>query len=378
MHSRQQIHREPALDIETEHHEELIEDLNATTGDNRREVLCQFVETLPPADDFNFILILTYFVERCIINGDDGRWFLEELEMILKTPIDDINRDLIFIRFAAFHALTIHSYSTESVSRWGERHDEFGHHFKKSECHNMYEFDYAMYLYHTGRWGNIEDARQRLQRLVDGSLRNNPGVLNAYVSCTLEALQKGIEIDEAVLQEVEEIIERAIDLFPYSEYFLKQGRIKAELEKFEEGISQIREGMDREDSMNYNKLSEYRHWINSLKYYKQRNIISNDIRNLSNQVDDVMDNIRSEMVQFLAFFSAIITFIVTTVQFSTNMSSVSEAATLIALMSGCLIIVFSAFRFMFTDPLDELPTVFLVWGVGLGLIGISVVIALLA
>jgi len=229
MRGRQQVRREPSLNIEVEHHEALIDHLKTTSGDERRELLYQFVEDLPRSEDFNFILALTYLVEQCITGKTNGEWFIDELNSILEDPPDTINRDSTFVRFAAFHTLTIHSYSTENITEWGTRHEKFGHYFRESEYRSMYEFDYSMQQYYTDQVGNIEEARRRLQQLVNGPLQENPGVLNAYVSCTLRAIEKRVNIDEKTLKEVEEIIEHAIDLYPFSEYFLNQGRIKAEL-----------------------------------------------------------------------------------------------------------------------------------------------------
>jgi len=129
--------------------------------------------------------------------------------------------------------------------------------------------------------------------------------------------------------------------------------------------------MDREDATNYSKLAEYRQWINNLKYRHQSERIEERINELDGQINNLVSDLRSDTVQFLAFFSAIITFIVTTVQFAINTATVTQAAALITMMSGCLVIAFSAFRFMFDEPWDRPATVMVVWSSGFVLIGLS-------
>lgn len=366
-----------------------VDELKAESEANRPQVLARIVEELPEPNELQFILDLTYLIgatdDDYNLQKEALRWFKDAIE----SPPESIDRDPTFVRFAGFHALTIHSYSNELISEWGERHEKYRNYFTDWEYEAMYRFDKAMYDYHTNESDNIMRARDNLQFLANNELQDNTGVINAYVSCTLRACEKDLSVSDQDLQDAADAIRHAIRLFPFPEYFRNWGRLLGvygervgNLYILEKGKEKIRTGMERTESFDTRDLDSYRYYLNTIKY--QERIIKaddeiNDIRRRLQEVNknanEAADEIRSETLQFIGFFSAIITFIVTTVQFSTSLDSVSQIASVIAIMSGCFVISFSVFIFLLKDesPINDKDTIGVVWGVGLFLIAAGLV-----
>lgn len=382
---RHRRRRESELDVDIDRYNELIEDIIEGSKEDRANHIGRLIQVLPEATDFSFILALTRFVERISNYPDVHDHSLAILEDIVaqEEMERDRDRDPTFVRFAAFHTITIHNYKNENISDWGEYHDTYGGEFRGWESESVYAYDYAMYKYYTGEPGKIDESRATLRRLKDGELARNPGVIHAYVVCVLRALDCGLEVDREELEVAEETVQRAIRLYPYSEYFLNWGRIQGELGNYQDGIRTIEEGMDREAA--YTKLGRYRHHINNLRFEQQRRTMENYLTELENELDsideqaqNVAQNLRAETLQFLGFFAAIVTFIITTVQIGTSFTDLSSTATLIPLMTGCLVLSFSALRFLFEDdPFEQKTPIILVWAVGFGLFVIAGIIYVL-
>lgn len=372
--------REAELEINIESYNDLIENIIKSTSENREKYIRDLIEELPEVTDYGFILVLTRFIERASKHPNVYDHGLKIMDNILNKNSIDINRNSTFVRFAAFHTITIHNCKKENIYDWGEYHDTYGNEFRGWENEAIYVYDRAIYKYYTGQPGKIEEAKVTLQSLKDGDLAGNPGVLHAYVVCVLRALDRGLVVDEEELEIAEETVQRAIHLYPYSEFFLNWGRLQGKMGNCQEGIETIEEGMDRATTRS--ELERFRHHINNLKFEQQRRTMDdylsemeNDLGRIDEQAQNVAQNLRAETLQFLGFFAAVVTYIITTVQIGTSFDDLTKTATLIPLMTGCLVLSFSVLRFIFDeDPLKEKAPIVLVLAVGFGLLFISGVI----
>jgi hypothetical protein len=377
------------LDVDISDFEETIATLRRQSREERIETVDGILEDLPAPDEFEFVLILTQMIEKNLNDQRVLEDILDRFKTLLEEPSPHIDRDGTFVKFAAFHGLTIHSYLTETITEWGERHSRYGDEFRGWEYETMYRFDWAMQQYFTNETSKVRAARKELETLATGELSDNPGVINAYVECTLLAWdKKSLSVSDRSLRQAAEMIRHAIEMYAWPEYYRNWGRllgIYGEREKepaiIEFGIDRIKDGMDKEDASNMQKLSEYRQYLNNTQN-RRRNVLSqirlddveDELSKIEDRAQDIAQDIRSDTLQFLGFFAAIITFIITGVQFSTGLNTVSEIAAIIPVMTGSLVLSFSVFIFLLKDPINNRRPRFsllAMWGVGTVLIGLG-------
>lgn len=378
------------LDVDISDFEETIATLRRQSSEERIQTIDGILEDLPAPDEFEFILILTQMIEMNLNNQGVLEDILIRFRTLLEEPSPHIDRNSTFVKFAAFHGLTIYSYLTETITEWGERHSRYGDEFRGWEYEKMYRFDWAMQQYFTNETSKVRAAREELETLATRELTDNPGVINAYVECTLLACdKKSISVTERSIRQAAEMIRQAIEMYAWPEYYRNWGRllgIYGEQVKdpaiIEFGIDRIKDGMDKEDASNMQKLSEYRQYLNNTQN-RRRNVLSqlrldeveDELRKIEDRGQDIAQDIRNDTLQFLGFFAAIITFIITGVQFSTALETVSEIAAIIPVMTGSLVFSFSVLIFLLKDPIDNRRPRFsllAMWGVGTVLIGLGV------
>lgn len=364
------------LSIEESTYESQIERIIGASSTDREAELREFVRLLPPVTDFGFEYALTILLERT--NNSPGVYdeVTDFLYRIIDEPDPAVDRDGTFVRFVGFHGASIHLYKAQNVSEWGDLHAAKRHYFAGWDGRPMYEFNYAMYLYYTDDELQIKEAHNILHDLRHGELRDNPGVLNAYVVCTLKRLDaRNLECSEEEIADARDAMERAIELYEFAGYYINLGRLQGRLGEYDAGIENVQRGMDMEPADNKEKLSRYRNYITTIELERQKAEVDTYVEQMKGEVEtarDAAQEVRSETLQFLGFFAAIITFIVTSVQFATAFDDFTRAASLIPLLTGCLVLAFSVLRFLFVDDPFERPSPLLaVWGIGLLLIGLS-------
>lgn len=374
------------LEVDIDEFTETIADLRTQSREERYHTIDKMVENLPNPDDFEFILVLTQIIEMNLNDQGVLEDILDRFNTLLENPPSHINRDSTFVKFAGFHGLTIHSYLTETITEWGLRHKRYRDEFKDWEFEKMYRFDRAMQQYFTNETSKIRSAREELEELAITDLAHNPGVINAYVECTLLACDKdNITVRDQSLKQAATMIKNAIGMYPWPEYYRNWGRLLGiygervkDPDIIEFGIDRIKDGMDLEDASNMQKLSEYRQYLNSTQN-RRRNVLSQlrldeleqELQSVESRGQEIAKDIRNDTLQFLGFFAAIITFIVTGVQFSTALETVSDIAAIIPIMTGSLVFSFSVFIFLLKNPFDnKRPKVSLLamWCVGIFLI----------
>ncbi len=330
--------------------------------------LVEFFDTLPEETDRNWELQLTELVQ----SAPDR---IEDVQSIIDAEITGTERAAEDIRFAALFAYFTYHRRHENYDVLNDllrKYDSFA-------SHPM--FPHLQALYHKRKntpdshQKAIEYAREAVQRVGT----NHQGVTNSLATSILYPLEedKGELLDDprpALLDEAERNIQRAIEHSDYPKFKATYGRILAMRGEHDEGIKKIREAINDEDVSQDNyalRIGEYRkHEFRVFleKYATELRGEQEEIRDtqakLDNELDEAIEKLESvredsesrlrdlqaQTLQFLGFFATLLAVIISSIQIATNFA-VTEAAGLILVLTGGLLIAFGGFSVIL--PVDD-------------------------
>lgn len=295
---------------------------------------------------------------------------------------------VVNLKFVAYVALVEFELEHEQYSELIEYDNEFGAEF----C------DFPIYNYYKSRIYTYEEWPKHGQIAINyghesvSNIESNPNVLAHYADLLLSIHKSdaNFEVPDTIttggstLETAKSYIQRSITQEPdIPEYSYTLSRILLEQGEFEAAESAINEAINKGRAIhNYNIswLIRYRSTIELEEQRENLEGFSQDIDSIKNQVSDIeeelnqtVDKYRTQVLQFIAFFAALITVATASIQIVQKTATFGEAGKLILVFTGGLLIAFGGFGVLLPRDLDRsyLSRVAIILATGVGLIVIG-------
>ncbi|WP_258756453.1 hypothetical protein [Cytobacillus firmus] len=194
-------------------------------------------------------------------------------------------------------------------------------------------------------------------------LPNQVGVLHNYAEAIIQAKENGLMISQEELQEANHIINRVIHLSPrYAKFYCTRGRILAAFGKFHEAKTAIRRAIDMEESTKKDyaiRINDYLYHLSRIQTNEFSQVFSEKIAlteksfdEAKAEIDDSISKLKTENLQMLGFFTAIISFTIGSLNILGNKNFL-ESALLILILSGSLVLAFVGFGLLFQSKIQH-------------------------
>ena len=286
------------------------------------------------------------------------------------------NHENIEIRFSAFYSLVVYYRRYKLNSRLVPLVDEYGHQFSNKP---LYLFTMSNIYRNEGGRNDIHLALQFAQNAIERVV-DYPGYFNNYAEIVAYALEEGIKLEnqQAAISKAFGYINKAIMINgKYAKYYCNLGRLQYSTGEFKEGKSNILKAIDLEDNSKKDyaiRIADYQYYLlkcqSTESLAKLTDTINDkmvEIQNTKDYIEESLENEKNKSLQSLVFFTAIITFIVSTIQIASK-SDLNEAVSLILVMVGGLLISFGSFSVILKLDKKSIITTLIFVAVGIGII----------
>ena len=286
-------------------------------------------------------------------------------------------------RFAAFYMLLIICREYRNYSRYNHYVDDYAEEF---ENYPLYLIIRSTYYRHKAILGEKDGYRKAVEFAEEAckALPSNLAVKNHYASVVASALEEKISVDPADIQKATERLATAMDKYPKdAKYFCTRGRILAATGDYDGGIRDLRKALDLEsgttkDSMQ--RIGEYNYYLLQIKLMQESDQVEKKMGLYHAQYDEIahnMDGIKTQYLEYLAFFSSILAFLLSTFSVAGTMTNFNQGAGIILMAAGALVLIFGLFRMLlyFSSEMKlgvKRVTLYCLAGLGLLVVGFLV------
>ncbi|GAB5476332.1 MAG: hypothetical protein Mars2KO_44310 [Maribacter sp.] len=222
--------------------------------------------------------------------------------------------------------------------------------FNRFESHKLFNAFRAQYfLSQENTQYNLESAIY-YAKLCAKELGKFPSVLHLHALTIVNYAEDIKEHDIKKLRLAESQVNKAIALSKgeYAGHYALSARVKLLLGKFTESYKDLRNAIEKEPSNN----NEYP--IRIGEYHEIKSRISNAeyidfVKKQQEKAMTLFSNLRVQMIQLLGILSAVIIFMVSTVQIAQNIENIRKAALLIFIGGLVSVMVFALFSLVFIE-----------------------------
>lgn len=329
----------------------------------------EFYENLPSDTTSNFSKEITNFVIKYISHFDNG-----ELEKYLEDKIKVSSSDLES-KFSNFYTLVVYYRRTRSYTKLGNLINAYSDDF----------LDKPLFLFAKSDYELNQNTKQSYDRalILAGKcidiIKNKDnnydseytGFYNHYATIIVAYLEKKYEISRSEIDLAYSYIEKCIkSRSDYATYYVTLARLELSDKKFENAYNHILQAIDIEKDRG--RITEYNDLLLKVEYeraLKELSDESNKVTLLIKENEKRIEENKTNTIEYLAFFSGVIAFLVT----SANMavSNPSIAFKLILTMLGALIIGFSSFSILIQRDNKKIFSIITAIIIGILLIVIS-------
>jgi hypothetical protein len=313
--------------------------------------LLEFFKRLPDEKERDFeVYIVSSILETEFIE--------KELQRILESKPADLK-----VFYSAFFCLCTYYRRRKDTSKYGETLDKYRHAFNQNPTYNYLK---SMFLMQRGREVDIKEAIN-LSRKARKEVPDNVGIIHCFAEIIAEAFEEGVlELEgnredlEQAKQSIEEVLKETSD---YAKFYCTYGRLLAIAGEYKAAKQEILCAIDKEDSSKKDyslRIGEYQRYLIQItsKNYADKTLL--EFEKYSREMDGWNTEIKASMVEsekevkssiqetlnknleFLGFFTALISFIIASVQILTK-CNFRDAFQLILELGGMLMLVLSSF-----------------------------------
>ena len=305
----------------------------------RKEVLIQKLNNVPEETELSY----PYEIRKIIAGKKISKNSL--ILKDLRSIVDDSENEEK-LRFDAFYTLQVILWRLKEYQLYRENVDLFETEFKRFKFYDTFRSQY-----YSSKGNSVHNSRMAIEfsEKAAKNFRNSPNVLNLFALTVVNHYELRNEKDIKYLELAERQISRAISLSKenYAMYFSVRSRIYLLLENFEKAREDIRLAIEKEPSDN----KEYPIRIGEYQEIKSRISNSEYLNFVKTQQEKAMslfDGLRIQMVQLLGLLTAIIAFIITTVNISQSFDF--ESAYKLIIVNGLVcVVIFSCFHLVFIE-----------------------------
>lgn len=323
----------------------------------------------------------------------DTRYTKELIRLVVNNPpsikdvlynilVNHINDSDDRISFSAFYGLVVYFRRYKIFSELERIVSTYENHFGKKPLFNV-----AMCTIYRNK-GSELDLQFALEYATRALKRcnNHQGILQTYADTVAYTLEQGYNISNEILEKAIHCVNEAIIIDSnYPKYYCTIGRLLIYKNEYTQAKQYILKAIDLEDSAQTDyamRIADYQNYLQRCytneSVYKINISVSDALSQIADTKSSVEEQIGKEKItylEFLGFFTAIISFILTTIQLSTNFE-VIEAAALIIMLLGVLIIAMTIFSILTGTIKISGWLIFILIIIGIICLGSGIVIAL--
>lgn len=304
---------------------------------------------------------------------------IDDLFVILNS---EVNNEL---QFRAFFGISIHYRRQNDHTKFKNFVDAYIEKFEQFPLHfHILSLLHKSYGDQAGILKSINYSKKAVEQL-----NMHAGVLHNHCEAIVTALEEGMDITEDQLYTASLYMERVLALCPkYAKFYCTHGRILAQKNKYNEAKNAVLKAIDLEDSdsKDYSlRISTYRNFLVQFKTLELYNSVSHEIQTAKAAVlkteksinelieknENTMENLKAQNLQMLAFFTAIISFIIGSINILSHQQDFLEAALLILILAGAMVLVNVGFSVLISTTQQNVMRYSIVTCLGLLLIGVG-------
>ena len=248
------------------------------------------------------------------------------------------------LRFKAFYAHSIVFRQNKELAKYRDLIDTYSHVFEKYKL-----FDALLAQYFQSKIKNKENLAMAVQysEKAIASLPMSPNVLHLFVELVADFHDYAEQVDITLLNKAEREISNAIAINGgvYAKYYATKARILAYKKEFRSAKDAIQLAIEIEPSDNPDypiRIGDYQSIKTNISYIEYTlNMETKQAEAVKN-----FEEIRNKVVELLGLLSAIIAFVITSVQITKDFTF-ENASKLLIVMGGTCVVVFSTFSFTF-------------------------------
>lgn len=315
-------------------------------------------KTLPSADSSEYTVNLKNIVQKNNLIED---------EVVLVTIIESAAENVI--RFASFYALLIAYREYGSISKYIELVDKYGELFSEEKLYNI-----VLSTYYRNKVLLGDKSAGRLSiAYADAAcsdFKNSFAVKHHYSETVAYMAESEIAVTSeditAALRYVEEVI---LQVPNHSVYYCTKGRLLAITHDYSKANYYLNRAIDLEKADTKDaviRIGKFNHYLTAVQLQqneealrKQYNIFSQKLNQDEEKIDNLIqtvNDLQTKYLEYLAFFSAIIAFIMVSVNVVVKIENYYNAIGLIITLAGVLILTFIVFRMILPSTRNETST----------------------
>ncbi|MDJ0900246.1 MAG: hypothetical protein QNJ55_15690 [Xenococcus sp. MO_188.B8] len=278
--------------------------------------------------------------------------------------LDDRNQDQK-IRYAAFFTLCNYHRRYKNPSKYN---DLLESHRNEFQSHSTYNHLYSMFLQQRNKNQDLIKAIYFAEESISKAPKH-PGFLHNFSHAVVTAVEEGVipsEQSKDQLALAKKYLKSAIQIEPdYAKFYCTKGRLLAIQGFFVKAKGDIRIAIDKEDSLREDyalRITDYQSYLMRIQLQEVSKELGRKLKDTSNELlselqserrslNKRVDQERVRSVEFLGFFTAVISLIIGGIQISQRQDIV-ESAQLMIVFTGTLLIAFSSLSFLLNGMAD--------------------------
>lgn len=324
-----------------------------------------FFDSLPPMEQRKY-------------ETDIANWCLEKpklksefLYRLLDNEITFYHENPDSVLFTAFVALCTYLRRLKDSSKYQALIEKYGDRFVSFKlyphfCSMMYKELRTDDGYHSA----ILYASQAIDKLPE-----QEGILHNFAETVIEATEEKVELDPSYLAKAEQVLKKAMSLSPkYPKFHCTKGRLLAIKKDYKTAAESILKAIDLEDSSKHDyvlRINDYQNYLAKIRNEQLQTKMEESIQKLTaskETLEKSLENAKTENLQMLGFFVAIITFTLGSFNI-VKQDKIMDSVFLLFILTGCLIISYVAFTVLFSNNQNSKGKILIASALGLLLLG---------
>lgn len=293
---------------------------------------------LPDENDINYTINL----KKTVMDND---LLIERND--IEAYLNNINSRY---RFAAFYALLIIFRQFNQYSKYNSCVNTYINEFVD---YNLYKVIMSTYFRNKGILGEKDEYYHAIRFAEEActDLPANLAVKHHYAETVAFIIEEKVVVDIAIINKAIERIDDVIIVYSkHAKYYCTQGRLFAANGDYQRGIANIKKVLDLEEIAGKDSLvriGQYNYYLIQIKMLSENEQLDGKIGEFNSSFSEVKNNldlIKTQYLEYLAFFSSILAFILITGNIAITVNDFNKSAGIILMFTGSLIIVFVIFR----------------------------------
>ena len=301
---------------------------------------------MPGNEDDNYTIKLKDFViDKDMINNQNVLYNIMNSQQSLE------------IKFSAFYSLKIVYREYGNYSKLIELVDNHGAPFRNIKLYNIVLSTYYRNKVILGEkeWGS---AAIRYAELACVSSPTNLAIKHHYAEIIAFMLEEDLEVTQ---EEISRAIDRSDDVIAvyskHAKYYCTKGRLLAARGDYIAAIKCINTALGLEvvnDKDSMIRIGQYNYYLLRVHMLENNLFLDDKIKEFDDNMDKsnskvntLMQNVedmKTRYLEYLAFFSSVLAFIMVTINVAINVEDFNRAVGLILVLAGALVVTFILFR----------------------------------